>query len=264
MGKGRVKERRRFFARRLQRLQVIETHGGVENRFALQGTEPVAVVPFLHACDDVVNGFAAGVQIQHLRNHRAELILTEAAEPGKHRMRREVVGDGKAGGHGIQGNRRYPRDENAGNGAGVIGFRFKPRVEIFQETVGGRDTAKKRSILGEKGVCKLIVLVNDDIEFLTVVVPEYGKKRIQQIRRTAEIGGQYFLLAVMRVGVEKTGQAVANGVVETTRYIVAVDPGKNETKNIKLIGKRCLMVADIGVVEILFKISRFVNVVISP
>ena len=179
-------------------------------------------------------------------------------------MRREVVGDGKAGGHGIRGNRRYPRDENAGNGAGVIGFRFKPRVEIFQETVGGRDTAKKRSILGEKGVCKLIVLVNDDIEFLTVVVPEYGKKRIQQIRRTAEIGGQYFLLAVMRVGVEKTGQAVANGVVETTRYIVAVDPGKNETKNIKLIGKRCLMVADIGVVEILFKISRFVNVVISP
>ena len=72
------------------------------------------------------------------------------------------------------------------------------------------------------------------------------------------------MLSGMRIGVKKAGQTVADSVVETTRYIVAVDPGKNETKNIKLIGKRCLMVADIGVVEILFKISRFVNVVISP
>lgn len=66
----------------------------------------------------------------------------------------------------------------------------------------------------------------------------------------------------MRIGVKKAGQTVADSVVETTRYIVTVDSGKNKAKNVKLVGERRFMTADVGAAEILFKISRFVNVVI--
>ena len=73
-----------------------------------------------------------------------------------------------------------------------------------------------------------------------------------------------FAVSGMRIGVKKAGQTVADSVVETTRYIVTVDSGKNKAKNVKLVGERRFMTADVGAAEILFKISCFVNVVISP